>query len=169
MSVGVGKPLRNYASQSTQCVNIIASAGQRFLLSKTSVSEHARHARSAVERGVRLARRPRHRLISLARRPPATPTPHSAPSHRCIVNTPPTAPRHPTWSSQPLSPPTRRAPALYAPHLRTISQLQRTYLAALQKINNFRFLKKRRKQRLGTCETMAVAQIPTRTMRQTKT
>lgn len=39
-----------------------------------------RDARSAVERGVRLARRPRHRLISLARRPPATPTPHSAPS-----------------------------------------------------------------------------------------
>lgn len=87
MSFGVGKPLRNYAAQSTQCVNIIASAGQRFLLSKTGVSERARHARPAVERGVRLARRPRHRLISLARRPPATPTPHSAPSHRCIVNT----------------------------------------------------------------------------------
>ncbi|KAF9823928.1 hypothetical protein SFRURICE_013465 [Spodoptera frugiperda] len=166
MSVGVGKPLRNYAAQSTQCVNIIATTGQRFLLSKTGVSERARHARSAVERGVRLARRPRHRLISLARRPPATPTPHSAPPHRCIVNTTgrPSAPG--TGGAATAADQTGPRALCTAP---THNFTTARHLAAMQKINNFQFLKKTRKQRLASCETMAAAQIPMRTMKRKQT
>lgn len=169
MSVGVGKPLRNYAAQSTQCVNIIASTGQRFLLSKTGVSERARHARPAVERGVRLARRPRHRLISLARRPPATPTPHSAPPHRCIVNTTgrPSAPGTGGAATAATAADQTGPRALCTAPTHNFTTAR--HLSALQKINNFRFLKKTRKQRLATCETMAAAQIPMRTMRRKQT
>lgn len=167
MSVGVGKPLRNYAAQSTQCVNIIASTGQRFLLSKTGVSERARHARPAVERGVRLARRPRHRLISLARRPPATPTPHSAPPHRCIVNTTgrPSAPGTGDAATAAADQTGPRVLCTAPTHNFTTAR----HFVALQKINNFRFLKKTRKQSLASCETMAAAQIPMRTMRRKQT
>lgn len=164
MSVGVGKPLRNYAAQS---VNIIASTGQRFLLSKTGVSERARHARSAVERGVRLARRPRHRLISLARRPPATPTPHSAPPHQCIVNTTgrPSAPGTGGAATAAADQTGPRALCTAPTHNFTTAR----HLGSLQKINNFRFLKKTRKQRPASCEIMAAAQIPMRTMRRKQT
>uniref|UniRef100_A0A2H1V5F4 SFRICE_015772 n=1 Tax=Spodoptera frugiperda TaxID=7108 RepID=A0A2H1V5F4_SPOFR len=133
---------------------------------RSVAAERARHARSAVERGVRLARRPRHRLISLARRPPATPTPHSAPPHRCIVNTTgrPSAPG--TGGAATAADQTGPRALCTAP---THNFTTARHLAAMQKINNFQFLKKTRKQRLASCETMAAAQIPMRTMKRKQT
>lgn len=153
------------ARRGAQFVNIIAPAGQRFLLSKpVSASVHDTSARSAAERGVRLARRPRHRLISLARRPPATPTPHSAPTHRCNVHT---TPRIPT-SSPPLPSMTRpdRPPCIMhrSPHPRKVTQSQRT---RCRKSRTFESLK-RRGNRTRNCKTMAAPQIP-RTMRRKRT
>lgn len=149
MSVDAGKPLRNYAAVRTQCVNIMLRLDKGFCyLNRCQWACTTRAARSAVDRGVRLARLPRRRLISLARRPPApaTPTPHSAPSHRCIVNTTgrPSAPDTDTATADQTGP---RA-LCTAP---TQNFTTATYLGALQKINNFPFLKKTRKQIAKRC------------------
>lgn len=141
MSVGVGKPPQKLrGAQRTQCVNIIAATGQRFLLSKPVSVACTKQpaARAAVERGVRLARRPRHRLISLARRPPATPTPHSAPPpvHR-KHHRPPLGTRHRHRRRRPDGPP-RIMHCTYA-------KFHNCNHGVVQKINNFRLLKKTRK------------------------
>lgn len=159
MSDSVGKPLGNYVAKRTHSVNIIASTGQRFLLSKTVVSERARHERAVSGRPWSEARAP---APPPSDKPGATPPGDAyaplgaaAPVHR-------KHPRHPGPSSPATAAPARQALNHYALHLRKISQLQR----AVQKISNFRLLKKARVQ-ANHCETLAAAQIPNRTMEQT--